>query len=169
MTFNLNNSRIDQVLPFTDDNRLPVESKITDVHGHFVEITSSGRLLVSSETPPAAPGETLVSRVLRGNFSGTTDDVYVIPTGKTLEIRSVTFGVENTGAGIDGVIFSDPNGTGTGMSVVPDGEIIVDGNSRQNQITQQYAGDGTAAIRMRIEQLTGGTHRSFGSWVGVLI
>jgi hypothetical protein len=131
--------------------------------------TSSKRLLVSNETPPAGPGETQVSRALRGDYSGTTDNLYTIPNNTILQIRSFTGGIENTGAGFNATLFEDVNGDLSVLNPVPEADIIIDGNTRQINLTYEISGDGTKRLLMRFEQLTGGSYRTTVAWSGVLI
>lgn len=127
------------------------------------------RLLTSQETPPAGPGETAVGESLRGNLSGTNDDEYTIPSGDTLQIRSLFGGVEDNGAGCVFSLFDDPNGDKSVLTLISAGaEIIINGDTQQNNITIDILGDGTRRIVMRAEQLTGGSYRTTVSWSGVL-
>lgn len=133
-----------------------------------IRLDNAGRLLTSQETPPAGPGEESVSRTIRGNLSGISDNEYLIPTGKTLQIRSMIGGVENTGAGNSFTLFEDPNGDKSVLNVVPLGEIIIDGGTQQNTFATDYQGDGTRRIVLRTEQLTGGSYRTTTTWSGVI-
>jgi hypothetical protein len=133
-----------------------------------LKIDNSGRLLTSPEPPAAGPGETDVSDDLRGDFSAITDSEYTIPSGQTLQIRSLVGAVENNGAGCEFTLYEDPNGDKSVLNLVPDAELIVDGATQQNSISAEYVGDGTRRVVLRAEQLTGGTYRTASSWTGVL-
>lgn len=146
-----------------------LEVNITDRDTQVTtKVTAAGRLLVSTETPPAGPGETAVSDEISGDISGTNDSFYTIPSGETLEIRSFSAGVENNGAGCEFTIVDDENGDLSTINTIPEGDIILDGDSTQRGITVEFLGDGTRRIRLRAEQLTGGSYRTSSSWRGVL-
>lgn len=149
------------------DNISPSVFQIKGITGNIADVSNS-RLLVSSETPPAGPGETAESRTDLISHAGTDDDIYVIPNGDTLRIDTFVGGVEDNGAGAQFVLYDDPTGTGSPLIPVPQSPILINGNTRQNSINSLYAGDGTRAIRMRSEQLTGGTYNIVKSWQGVL-
>lgn len=138
-----------------------------DVNGVSALMDSTGRILTSSESPPAGPGETTKSASIRGELSAIVDDEYTIKSGKTLQIRKFVGGVENNGAGCAFTLFDDPNGDKSVLKVIPGGEIIIDGDTQQNDIVKELVGDGTRRLVMRIEQLTGGTYRTTASWTGV--
>lgn len=149
------------------DNISPSVFQIKGITGNIADVSNS-RLLVSSETPPAGPGETAVSRTDLISHAGLDDDIYVIPAGVTLRIDTFVGGVEDNGAGASFVLYDDPTGTGTPLTPVPQSPILINGGTRQNSISSLYPGDGTRVIRMRSEQLTGGTYTIVKSWQGVL-
>lgn len=133
-----------------------------------VAATSARRMLVSTETPPAGPGETPVSRDIIGDRTGTTDDFYIPPSGQTLQIRSFSSGIENTGAGVDAFLAIDTNGDLSVLNSIPEANAILDGASIQKTITKNIPADGTLRILARTQILTGGSYRTRISWSGVL-
>src|SRR5512137_27462 len=81
--------------------------------------TADGRLKVAQEPPVPPPATTSVE--LGGiEIVGNTpvDTVHVIGTGKTLVIQNLSGGASPVGSGSKVELYDDPNGNGTGMTLV---------------------------------------------------
>ncbi|RLI54447.1 MAG: hypothetical protein DRP09_13060 [Candidatus Thorarchaeota archaeon] len=141
-----------------------IEVRLQDPDGNTAEITADGRLKVSQEPPSAPPDTTSVSRVQYSSVTGTSDDVYTIPSGEELRIQRFAAGAEHSRDGSVVELWYDPNGNGTGMTIID--VLFVSGSSNQHDLNAVFTGNGTRAIRMRRRRLDGGARRIFARWEG---
>jgi len=128
-------------------------------------VTPTGRLLVSQEPPTAPPETTAIKRTEYLSVAGQYDNEYLIPNGEILVLQkfSASAEVEPTdGTAIE--LWYDPNGNGISMQIID--AIFASGNSDQHDLNDQFTGDGTAKIRMRIRRLSGGSKDVFCRWEG---
>jgi len=132
-----------------------------------VAVNSSRRLLVSQEPPSPPPETTAVARIEYGNVSGSDDNEWVIPNGKTLTIQRLSAGAEPAG-GSNVELWYDPDGTKTNMQIID--VIFSDGQSDQHDLNATYIGDGVAQIVMRRTGIGSSNARLiFGRWEGYYV
>lgn len=147
-------------------NKGKVFLKGYDEFGNEVDavFTSDGKLQVS--TPPPTPPEdtTAVSQMAQSDMSGTSDTDYTIPNGETLVIQRFIGGGEGDGSTSKVELYYDPNGNGTGMTLIAVG--YVSDNNFQFDLNVSYTGDGTRNIKMRRTRISSGTREVFGKWEG---
>jgi hypothetical protein len=127
-------------------------------------VTPAGRLNIAQEPPTPPPGTTEVSVTEFDAVTTTDDNVYTIPNGETITLQRLSGGAEQANSGTTIELWYDPNGDGTGMTIVD--VIFSSANSDQHDLNESYTGDGTAAIRMRRRRLSGGAVQVFGRWEG---
>lgn len=118
-------------------------------------------VFVPSVTPS---GGTKVSQVVYNSISSDSDSTYVIPNGVTLVIQILTGGGDFKGQGSTIELWYDPNGTGSGMTIID--VIHVNGTSDQHSIYASYTGNGTKKIRLRRQANGGGSREVFARWEG---
>lgn len=159
----------------TNDNRFKVECVqasgekfdfvLVDDEGDRANITSNGRLLVSTEPPSPPDNTTGVSNTEYSNIIGSNDNIYVIPNGEILTLQRFSAGAEehnNSGSAVE--LWYDPNGNGSDMTIID--VIFCNGVSDQHDLNQKYEGNGIKTIRMRRKRLGGGSRWIFGRWEG---
>jgi len=127
-------------------------------------IDESFRLAVSANVV-VPPTSVAVNIQVVSNLNGTSDDVYVIPNGKTLTVSRFAGGAEgNRNRGSVVSLYYDPNGNGVGMTLI---RMMFLGTSNwEFSLDNQFVGDGTAAIRMRRDRLDNGADFVAGFWDG---
>jgi hypothetical protein len=132
--------------------------------GYFAAVNASGNLQVVTPAPTPPVGTTAVSRTIGPSAEGgTTDDIYVITNTKVLTLQRLSGGGASTKQGrID--IYYDPNGTGVGMTIID--VIYTFGASDQHDLSGTYTGNGTRAIRLRRQNIGGGSTDMFARWEG---
>ena len=147
-------------------NFLNQEIIILDGDGQVfkAKVDATGRLLVSQQTinPPAT---TAVKQQAFGAVQGTDDIFYVIPNGETLNITKFTGSAEveqTAGSAIE--LYYSPNGTTTGIQILA--VIFASGGGDQQDLNEQFVGNGTRAILLRRRRLSGGNKQIFGKWEG---
>jgi len=128
------------------------------------QVDASGQLKVVTPAPAPPEGTTGVSRTEYGSVSTTDDDVYIIPNGEDLVVQRLSGGAETGNGGSVIELWYDPNGDGTGMTIID--SIMADGSSDQHSLDVTYTGDGTKSIRMRRRRFGGGAIEIFGRWEG---
>lgn len=126
---------------------------------------SGGRLLVSTETPPAPPGQVNVNVTESDGVAGISDNIFLIPSGKKVIVRTLTGGAQGSNVGSEITVFHDPNGNGIGMEILE--RINANGATFQLNIGREFVGDGVASIRLRRNNLSGGTVSIYARWTGV--
>lgn len=142
--------------------------KITNESGGAVAaVTEAGRLAVTTASPVPA-GATGVRETYQGGVNGSTDNTFTIPSGETLTLTRFVCGGEayaknNRSVGTRVELFWDPNGNGSGMTLLAFG--YNNGGTYQQSLFEQFTGDGTAAIRVRRESFES-TVQITGSWEG---
>lgn len=142
--------------------------KITNESGGAVaEVTEEGRLAVTTASRVPA-GATGVRETYQGGVNGSTDNTFTIPSGETLTLTRFVCGGEayaknNRSVGTRVELFWDPNGNGSGMTLLAFG--YNNGGTYQRTLFEQFTGDGTAAIRVRRESFES-TVQITGSWEG---
>lgn len=124
----------------------------------------AGRLSVATSPPATPSGATSVIIVESDDVSGTDDNVYTITNTKTLHMSLLSSGSESSNSGAVCKLYYDPNGNGVGMTLIE--VIYTNGASNQIALDEQYVGDGTAAIRLRRTNLTGGNVEITAKWIG---
>lgn len=161
----------------SDQSTIPVELqsggapqgvKIEDGSGSGREayVDVSNRLLVAIAPPSPPPATTEVLEVAQSNLNGTANLVYTIPTGENLVVQNFRGGAEGGGKSSKVELFYDPNGNGSGMTLISVG-YVGDTNFNFNvNYTVPDPGNGTRAIRLRRVRLDGGGREVFGSWQG---
>lgn len=128
--------------------------------------TGDGRLYVSAAVAPPAAA-TPVNTAATGSVSGTSDNVYTIPNAANLVIQRFSGTAEvDTSGGNKIELYWDPNGTGTGMTLIR--VAFCGGNIFEFGLDYKapLVGDGTRAIRMRRTRLSGGGKEISGFWDG---
>jgi hypothetical protein len=114
-----------------------------------VAVTSAGRIKVSQEpagTPEGATDKSTGEVVLPVKNGGTVDTTYTITNGKTLKLNG-WFGGAETPSGSKFEIYYDPNGDGTGMTLL--GVQYINYANFNVTLALSFDGDGTAGIRLR--------------------
>jgi len=136
---------------------------------HVVEIdgasfTGDGRLKVAQE-PPAPPPATTPVDVGGIEVVGNTpmDTTHVIGLGKTLVLQNFNGGAAPVGAGSKVELFDDPNGDGSGMTLLR--VAYVSGSSFSIDLNRELGpGNGTHAVRLRRTSL-GGASREIAAFL----
>lgn len=134
---------------------------------HLVEIdgasfTPDGRLKVAQEPPATPPATTPVEVGGIATVSNTSDTTYTVTTGKTLVIQNFNGGGAPEGKGSKVELFDDPQGNGTGMTLIR--VAYVNGNSFSLDLNRSVGpGDGTRRVRLRRTNL-GGTSREIAGF-----
>ncbi len=126
--------------------------------------TADGRLKVAQEPPVPPPATTPVE--LGGiQIVGNTpvDTVHIIGTGKTLVIQNLSGGAAPIGSGSKVELHDDPNGNGTGMTLLR--VAYVTGSSFSIDLNRELGpGNGTHAVRLRRVSL-GGPSREIAAFM----
>lgn len=138
---------------------------------HVVEVdgatfTADGRLRVAQEPPAAPPATTPVQVGGISAVGGTADDtIHVITSGKTLVVQNFNGGAALEGKGSKVSLFDDPNGNGTGMTLVR--VAYANGSSFSIDLSREFGpGNGTRAVRVRRENMGGSSREVAGFFVG---
>jgi hypothetical protein len=126
--------------------------------------TADGRLKVAQEPPVPPPATTPVE--LGGiEIVGNTpvDTVHTIGTGKTLVIQNLSGGAAPSTLGSKVELHDDPNGNGTGMTLLR--VAYVSGASFSLDLNRELGpGNGTHAVRLRRASL-GGSSREIAAFM----
>lgn len=136
--------------------------EIVEVDG--ASFTADGRLKVAQE-PPTPPPTTTPVDVGGIEIVGNTpvDTVRVITSGKTLVIQNFNGGAAPEGSGSKVELFYDPNGNGTGMTLLR--VAYVSGSSFSLDMSRELGpGNGTRAARLRRTSL-GGASREIAAFL----
>lgn len=139
--------------------------QIVEIDG--ASFTADGRLKVAQEPPVPPPATTPVDvggiATVGSGGGGISDVIYVIATGQTLVVQNYNGGAARKGEGSKVELFYDPNGNGTGMTLVR--AAYVDGESFSIDLNREFGpGNGTRAIRLRRSNL-GGASREIAAFV----
>src|SRR3990170_1657896 len=127
--------------------------QIVEIDG--ASFTADGRLKVAQEPPAPPPAPTPVDVGGIATVGNTpADTTHVIGTGKTLVIQNVNGGAAPVGSGSKVELFDDPNGDGTGMTLLR--VAYVNGSSFSLDLNREVGpGNGTRAVRLRRTSLGG--------------
>ena len=142
-----------------------IQSRIYGENGNVVEPNSNGSLPVTTVvTPPPAS-----TPIIKSNFQDTSvtagiDTEYVITSGKVLKITNFDAGAEFNSAGSVVELFEDPNGDKTILNRIS--EIFLNASSAEKGIDQNFTGDGTRRIVLRLRAYGGGVREISGRWRG---
>jgi hypothetical protein len=91
--------------------------QIVEIDG--ASFTADGRLKVAQEPPAPPPATTPVDIGGIATVGGTpADTTHVITSGKTLVVQNFNGGAAPEGKGSKVELFDDPNGNGTGMTLL---------------------------------------------------
>ena len=137
---------------------------------HLVEIdgasfTPDGRLKVAQEPPATPPATTPVEVGGIATVSNTSDTTYTVTTGKTLVIQNFNGGGAPEGKGSKVELFDDPQGNGTGMTLIR--VAYVNGNSFSLDLNRSVGpGDGTRRVRLLRTNLGGTSCEIAGFFAG---
>ena len=136
--------------------------QIVEIDG--ASFTADGRLKVAQEPPAPPPATTPVDVGGIATVGNTpADTTHVIGTGKTLVIQNVNGGAAPVGAGSKVELFDDPNGDGTGMTLLR--VAYVNGSSFSLDLNREVGpGNGTHAVRLRRTSL-GGPSREIAAFL----
>jgi hypothetical protein len=126
--------------------------------------TADGRLKVAQEPPVPPPATTPVELGGIEIVSLTpVDTVHVIGSGKTLVIQNLSGGAAPIGAGSKVELYDDPNGDGTGMTLLR--VAYVTGASFSLDLNRELGpGNGARAVRLRRVSL-GGPSREIAAFM----
>jgi hypothetical protein len=131
-----------------------------------VLVTTDGRLLVSADVIPP-PNTTAVHQSVTSSISATTDTVYVIPNAANLRIQRFAGGGEiDSTAGSKIELFWDPNGNGTGMTLIRSGYVSGNNFDYSFDYAAPLVGDGTRSIRTRRSRFSGSAKEIAAFWDG---
>lgn len=136
--------------------------EVVEVDG--ASFTADGRLKVAQEPPTPPPATTPVDVGGIATVGNTpVDTVHVIANGKTLVIQSFNGGAAPEGSGSKVELFYDPNGNGTGMTLLR--VAYVSGSSFSSDMSRELGpGNGTRAARLRRTSL-GGASREIAAFL----
>lgn len=136
--------------------------EVVEIDG--ANFTADGRLKVAQE-PPVPPPATTPVEIGGIEIVGNTpvDTVHVIGSGKTLVIQNLSGGAAPIGSGSKVELYDDPNGTGTGMTLLR--VAYVTGASFSLDLSRELGpGNGTHAVRLRRTSL-GGPSREIAAFM----
>ena len=136
--------------------------QVVEIDG--ASFTADGRLKVAQEPPAPPPATTPVDVGGIATVGNTPADTrHVIGTGKTLVIQNINGGAAPEGSGSKVELFDDPNGTGTGMTLLR--VAYVNGSSFSLDLNRAVGpGNGTHAVRLRRTSL-GGPSREIAAFL----
>lgn len=136
--------------------------QVVEIDG--ASFTADGRLKVAQEPPAPPPATTPVDVGGIATVGNTpADTTHVIGTGKTLVIQNINGGAAPVGAGSKVELFDDPNGDGTGMTLLR--VAYVNGSSFSLDLNREVGpGNGTRAVRLRRTSL-GGASREIAAFL----
>lgn len=126
--------------------------------------TADGRLKVAQE-PPVPPPATTPVEIGGIEIVGNTpvDTVHVIGSGKTLVIQNLSGGAAPIGSGSKVELYNDPNGDGTGMTLLR--VAYVTRASFTLDLNRELGpGNGTRGVRLRRVSL-GGPSREIAAFL----
>lgn len=158
----------------TTDGKLKVETSqaagvaqsvnIEDPNDAYkAKVDATGRLQVSTSTP-TPPSTTPVTRTIQVDKSGSQTDEYLIPNGETLTIQTFWAGAEGDGKTSKAELYYDPNGNGSGMTLIM--AAYVGNTNSQADINEEFVGNGTRKIRLKVTRLDAGKAEMFARWKG---
>ncbi len=131
--------------------------QVVEIDG--ASFTADGRLKVAQEPPTPPPATTPVEV---GGIE-TVDTTHVIGTGKVLVIQNLSGGAAPIGSGSKVELYDDPNGNGTGMTLLR--VAYVNGTSFSLDLSRELGpGNGTRAVRLRRVSL-GGPSREIAAFL----
>jgi len=131
---------------------------------NIATVTTTGRLKVSQEPPTIPVSSTAVIQLAYGAVATYTDTVFIIPNVQTLQIQRFSAGAENNNKSSRIELWYDPSGNGVSMSIID--VLFCNGASDQHDLNSIFIGNGVRSIRMRRENLSGGSAQIFGRWEG---
>lgn len=133
--------------------------------GRLAYVDGANRLLVTANATVVPPASVAVEQSEISDLTGTSDLIYVIPTGKILTITRFAGGAEGNSGKVSRVdLYYDPLGTGAGMTLIR--SMYLSGTNWEYGLDYKATGDGTIAIRMRRERLDGASDEVAGFWSG---
>jgi len=128
-------------------------------------VDDNGRIAITRQ--PVVPiGATAIELTADTLINMLTDDVYTIPSAKTLYITKFLGSASYASNSSKVSLYYDPNGTGIGMSLIK--TVFVNGNNFEFDVYEKYVGDGVKKIRLRREPMGGGLREVFGKFEGYL-
>ncbi len=136
--------------------------QVVEIDG--ASFTADGRLKVAQEPPSPPPATTPVDIGGVATVGGTpADTVRVITTAKTLVIQNFNGGAAPEGKGSKVELFDDPNGNGTGMTLLR--VAYANGESFSLDLSRELGpGNGIRAVRLRRTNL-GGASREIAAFL----
>lgn len=143
------------------------ESKVNIIdstNGFEARVDDLGRLLVS-QVVGDIPNTTPVEHVGFNDVSTSSDTTFTITAGSTLTVSFFQLGCEiDTTAGSKVELYEDDDGTGSTLTLIAVG--FCSGSNQEFTLSNKTVGDGSRAIRMRRERMSGGAKEIFGRWSG---
>lgn len=153
-------------------------TRIVGSSGNVADVDPSGNLKVISPTPTPPPGTNPVRRTFYEDVAGNDyeDDIYTIPSGETLTLQRLISSSEDNDKSCEITMVYLPN-----TSSVPDPDdllttpslhdnIIVqlslNGNNEVVDLEDEFLGDTTNGILVRMRRTDGGRRRIYTRWVG---
>ena len=136
--------------------------QIVEIDG--ASFTADGRLKVAQEPPAPPPTTTPVDIGGIATVGGTpADTTHVITSGKTLVVQNFNGGAAPEGKGSKVELFDDPNGNGTGMTLLR--VAYANGESFSLDLNKELGpGNGTRGVRLRRTNL-GGASREIAAFL----
>lgn len=113
---------------------------------------------------------TFIEEVYKDTISGEVDDTYLIPDGQSVVVQEISSGSSLALGNVVSTrieIFFDPNGDGTGMTLIDTLYISINEATKPTKKTP-YTGDGTARIRTRRTPLDLGSREVTVKWKGYI-
>lgn len=139
-------------------NRVTIVGKDENNAFRSVAVTTTGRLLTSSEPETAVLSDTQFDSV-----STVSDSFTTIPNGESVVIKTLLAGAESGNGGSKVELYEAPNGDTTGLIFV--GVLFVDASNGQADLNYTTGtGDGTRAVLLRRERFGGGAVEIFASF-----
>lgn len=140
------------------------EVRLVDATDQYsVKINADGRLLVSQEVSNPI-GTTPILITAQASISASTDTTYIITNTKSLKIQQLQAGAQTGLNGSKVELYYDPNGNGTGMTLI--GAIYINGSSGVLDLNMEYIGNGTRRILLRQYPFGNTSREIFGQWTG---
>jgi len=144
-----------------------VSFNIIEIDGVGVE---DERLKVETQalTPPT--GTTAVKRFIDEDISGNSSeqDVYIIPNGASLKITGLSMTCERANSSSMVELFYAPSGSLDGAESLLF-KVILEANDSNDQIAEQFTGDGVASIILVATRMGSGRRVIFTKWWGYYV
>jgi hypothetical protein len=139
-------------------NRVTIVGKDENNAFRSVAVTTTGRLLTSSEPETAVLSDTQFDSV-----ANVSDSFTIIPNGESVVIKTLLAGAESGNGGSKVELYEAPNGNTTGLIFI--GVLFVDASNGQADLNYTTEiGDGTRAILLRRERFGGGAVEIYASF-----